>query len=147
MTASYILTLGKTQIEFGFALDLSVYLYYERKTEHEFWEWVDEHAADDSKKMWLKYGKTHAEAIVQVECRQRFGKKLAATLLRVPQWYFPSVLSGEQATGDKLAAFHSRLVPECARMADLTAGLGIDVLHCSGIASHIIAVEKDSEKR
>ena len=26
LTASYILTLGKTQIEFGFALDLSVYL-------------------------------------------------------------------------------------------------------------------------
>ena len=72
------------------------------KLNNEFWKWVDEHAADDSKKMWLKYGKTHAEAIVQVECRQRFGKKLAATLLRVPQWYFPSVLSGEQATGDSL---------------------------------------------
>ena len=26
LTASYILTLGKTQIEFGFALDLSLYL-------------------------------------------------------------------------------------------------------------------------
>lgn len=143
---SYIPPLGKSQINLVL---LSTYPYIcimKEKLNNEFWEWVDEHAADDSKKMWLKYGKTHAEAIVQVECRQRFGKKLAATLLRVPQWYFPSVLSGEQATGDKLAAFHSRLVPECARMADLTAGLGIDVLHCSGIASHIIAVEKDSEK-
>lgn len=114
--------------------------------DNEFWKWVDGHMADDPRALWLKYGKTHAEAIVQVECRRRFGKKLAATLLRVPHWYFPSTLAGEQSTSDRLAAFHARLVPECGRMADLTAGLGIDALHCAAVASEVTAVEMDASK-
>ncbi len=114
--------------------------------DNEFWKWVDEHGSDDPKKLWLKYGKTHERQIVQVECRQRFGKKLAATLSRVPHWLFASKLAGEQSTSDRLAAFHARLVPESCRMADLTAGLGIDVLHCSAVAEDVTAVEIDPAK-
>lgn len=112
----------------------------------DLWKWVEEHISDDPKKLWLKYGRAYESAIVQVECRRRFGKKLAATLLRVPHWFFPTVLAGEQATSDRLAAFHARLVPECARMADLTAGLGIDALHCASVAAQVTAVEMDEAK-
>lgn len=114
--------------------------------DNEFWKWVEEHGSDDPKKLWLKYGKTHEAQIVQVECRRRFGKKLEATLRRVPHWLFPSKLAGEQSTGDRLAAFHARLVPEACRMADLTAGLGIDALHCAGVATEVTALEIDSAK-
>ena len=114
--------------------------------DNEFWKWVEEHGSDDPKKLWLKYGKTHEAQIVQVECRRRFGKKLEATLRRVPHWLFPSKLAGEQSTGDRLAAFHARLVPEACRMADLTAGLGIDALHCAGVAAEVTALEIDPAK-
>lgn len=109
-------------------------------------QWIAAHAADDVKTLWLKYGRDREFEITQVECRRRFASKLAATLTRYPRWLFPSVLSGEQSTGDRLAAFHARLVPECARMADLTAGLGIDVLHCAAVASHVTAVEMDPDR-
>ena len=112
----------------------------------EFWKWVRKHASDDPKSLWLKYGKTHEQEIVQIECRRRFAKKLGATLQRVPRWVFPSLLAGEQSTSDILAAFHARLVPECARMADLTAGLGIDAMHCAGIAAEVTAIEMDARK-
>ena len=110
------------------------------------WEWVEEHVADDPKALWLKFGKEREAEITQIECRRRFGKKLAATLLRVPHWLFPSVLAGEQSTSDRLAVFHSSLVPECGRLVDLTAGLGIDALHCAGVADRVVAVEMDRER-
>ncbi|MDE6160101.1 MAG: hypothetical protein K2F77_00425, partial [Muribaculaceae bacterium] len=93
----------------------------------ESWKWVADHIADDPKGLWLKYGKTHADEIVQIECRRRFGKKLEATLRTVPEWKFQSVLAGEQSTSDRLAAWHARLLPENGTIADLTSGLGIDV--------------------
>lgn len=110
------------------------------------WEWVESHISDDPKTLWLKYGKDREAEIIQVECRRRFGKKLAATLLRAPRWVFPSVLAGEQSTSDRLAAFHASLVPECGLVVDLTAGLGIDALHCAGIADRVVAIEKDPHR-
>ncbi|MDE6271150.1 MAG: hypothetical protein K2M12_09905, partial [Muribaculaceae bacterium] len=84
--------------------------------------------------------------ITQVECRRRYARKLGVTLERYPEWLFPSVLSGEQSTSDLLATFHAGLVPEDCRMADLTAGLGIDVLHCAATAAEITALEMDEER-
>lgn len=117
---------------------------------HEYTEqteaWIAAHAGDDVKALWLKYGREREFEITQIECRRRFGKKLAATLTRCPHWLFPSVLSGEQSTSDRVATFHAGLVPECSRVADLTAGLGIDVLHFSSVASEIVALEMDRER-
>lgn len=112
----------------------------------ESWKWVAAHIADDPKGLWLKYGKTHADEIVQIECRRRFGKKLEATLRTAPEWIFPSVLGGEQSTSDRLAAWHARLLPENGTIADLTSGLGIDVLHASRVAGKVYAVELAPDK-
>lgn len=109
-------------------------------------QWIAAHKGADEKELWLKYGREREFEITQVECRRRFAKKLAGTLGRYPGWLFPSVLSGEQSTSDRLASFHARLVPECGRMADLTAGLGIDALHCAAVASDVIALEMDPER-
>jgi len=115
-------------------------------SDDEFWRWVAGHAADSPERLWLKYGRMHASEIVQVECRRRFSRKLADTLARVPHWLFPSTLAGEQSTSDRLAAFHARLVPDGAVMADLTAGLGIDTLHCAAVARNVTSIEIDAVK-
>lgn len=118
------------------------------KLEHSktFWDWVRNHAGDDVSRLRLSSVKEDfdiAEAITQIECRQRFGKKLADTLSRFSDFFFPSTLSGEQATGDLAASFHSRLVNPDDTLVDLTSGLGIDVLHLARVVSRATAVERN----
>ena len=78
----------------------------------EFFEWIAAHASDDVAKLRLKYGREYGDAIMQIECRRKFGKKLEQTLASFPDFYFPSVLAGEQSTSDLLASFHASLTPE-----------------------------------
>lgn len=88
----------------------------------------------------------YGDAIRQIECRRKFGKKFGSTLKAFPQFIFPSLLSGEQATSDLLASYHATLIGSGVDMVDLTAGLGIDAMHFAAEAKSIIAVELDSEK-
>lgn len=114
----------------------------------DFYKWIDEHIADDPAKLRLKFaGKTVegvdvAAAIIQIECRRKFSGKLAQTLASFPDFYFPSILAGEQSTSDILAQYHTSLVPDGLEVADLTAGLGIDVLHFASRATRVVAVER-----
>lgn len=112
----------------------------------EFFGWIAAHASDDIAKLRLKYGHDYDQAITQIECRRKFGKKLEQTLTAFPDFYFPSVLSGEQSTSDLLAEFHASLMPEGLAVADLTAGLGIDALHAATRAASVVAVERDEDK-
>ena len=117
--------------------------------DNKFWSWVDAHLNDDPIRLRLKYstcndGFDYDAAITQIECRRRFGKKLAETLASTPRFYFPNKLAGEQSTSDKLADFHSTLI-KGKTMIDLTAGLGIDVLHCSQDCDRAAAVERSEE--
>ncbi len=120
-------------------------------TDDKFFGWVDAHLNDNPATLRLKYSRATADmdypaAITQIECRRKFGKKLEATLASCPHFYFPSVLAGEQATSDALAAFHASFVPEALPAADLTAGLGIDALHAARRASTVTAIERDADK-
>lgn len=50
-----------------------------------FFNWVEEHRTDNPSTLRLKYGNKkepidYADAILQIECRKKFGKKLADTL-------------------------------------------------------------------
>ncbi len=118
-------------------------------TDPTFWQWVEAHRGDDPSRLRLashpKADFDIAEAVTQVECRNRFGKKLSRTLSDFPQFYFPSTLSGEQATSDALAAYHERFVRHDDVLVDLTAGLGIDVMHLARVADTAVAVERNSE--
>lgn len=116
----------------------------------DFFEWIKVNANVDPAVLRLKYaGKEgtidYSAAITQIECRRRFGRKLADTLASFPQFFFPSTLAGEQASSDKLASYHTSLVPEGMAIVDLTAGLGIDVLHMAQRASSVVAVERNPE--
>ncbi len=116
----------------------------------DFWKWVEANLKADPTALRLKYhnkspGDFDIDAAVrQVECRQRFGKKLNTTLAANPHFLFPTELSGEQCTSDALASWHASLIPAGSTMVDLTAGLGIDAIHCAKMCTKVVAVERNS---
>lgn len=118
----------------------------------DFFKWVDEHIKDNPMALRLKYaGKdneviNYSDAITQIECRKKFGTKLASTLSTFPDFYFPSVLAGEQSTSDLLASYHNELIRGCKDVIDLTAGLGIDVFHFASDGRNVTAVELEPKR-
>ena len=116
----------------------------------EYYSWIEEHINNDPAALRLKYsGKRMpfdvADAILQIECRRKYAKKLRDTLAAFPRFRFPNALSGEQSTSDLLAGFHATLIPEGATVVDLTSGLGIDALHLAKLAAEVTAVERQSD--
>lgn len=118
----------------------------------EFFEWIARHASCDPARLRLKYAGKQDEdskidiplAILQVECRQRFGKKLQAILSENPVFIFPTALSGEQCSSCALARYHRSLAPPgCSRVLDLTAGLGIDAMEFISPAHDVTALEQN----
>ena len=107
--------------------------------------WINTHINDDTAKLRLKYGRERADEILQIECRRKHGSKLAETLAANPEFVFPTALSGEQSTSDRLARFHAALVGHAARVADLTAGLGIDAMSMASKTGNVVAVERDAD--
>lgn len=106
------------------------------------------HLAGDTAALRLKYagrmaGAVLDAALVQIDARRRFGKKLARTLAAFPDFYFPSLLAGEQSTSDLLAEYHASLIGVGDSVVDLTSGLGVDVLHLAARASRAWAVERN----
>ena len=116
-----------------------------------FWDFVTKNQSVDASTLRLKYhGNRNLSfdvetAIVQIECRKKFGKKLANTLEKYNQFIFPSVLAGEQATSDLLANYHASLIPIGSSILDLTAGLGIDALHIAD-RGKVDAIELDNAR-
>lgn len=113
------------------------------------WSWVNDNLNTDPAILRLKFhgkqiGDFDAETLIrQVECRQKFGKKLAATLASNPYFFFPTTLAGEQSTSDALAQWHASLIPEGSSLIDLTAGLGIDAIYCSKRCKSVTAIEQN----
>ena len=108
-------------------------------------KWIEDHRMDDASKLRLKFGADQhmQHLIMQVESRRKYQKKLPRTL-QCKAFEFPTALSGEQSTSDKLAEFHARLIAGGKHVVDMTAGLGIDVLHFAPRAASVIAIERDS---
>lgn len=112
----------------------------------DFFQWIDAHKNDDVAKLRLKYGASRSFEILQIECRRKYASKLSETLRDTPEFIFPTALSGEQSTSDSLAKYHASLIKQGDRIADLTAGLGIDAMAMakkSGEAGHVVCVERD----
>lgn len=112
------------------------------------WKWIEEHRNCDTAQLRLKANKNNRNlinfAILQIECRQKATNKLAQTLQN-PHFIFPSALSVEQCTSDRLAEFHSSLISVGSKVLDMTAGLGIDVIHLARKASSVTAIDLNPE--
>lgn len=112
----------------------------------DFFDWIAQHASDSPAALRLRYaakgGFPYSDAILQIECRRKFRKKLLQTLEECPHFVFPNLLSGEQCSSDATADFHASLIEKGASVVDLTAGLGIDVMHIARKAAEVTAVER-----
>lgn len=119
----------------------------------QFWDFVHKHVGENPQKLLLRYssrsvkdGFDYKSAILQIQSRNKYRRKLADTLERCPDFFFPDALSGEQCSSDVLAAFHAGLIPgTCMSAVDLTAGLGIDVLHLCRKGLSAVACEMKEE--
>ncbi len=116
-----------------------------------FFDFVRSHISEDASALRLKYHRRDTEgfyayAITQIECRHRFGTKLAETLEHFDEFLFADTLQGEQATSDRMARFHSRIIGDCPSLTDLTAGLGIDALHAAELCRDITACELEPSR-
>lgn len=119
------------------------------------WKFVEANLKASPSALRLKYhGKGRESEITQIECRQKFAKKLVQTLAEHPRLIFPSVLAGEQSTSDALASLHASLAanPSSAEATcgltsaiDLTAGLGIDASHLAA-KCRVTALDLDTAK-
>ncbi len=116
----------------------------------DFFEFIKKNSSANIQTLRLKYhGKSNEwiyDALLQIECRQRFGKKLHDTLHKFPEFIFPDTLAGEQSTSDLLSEFHAGIVPEAADVTDLTSGLGIDCLHIARNGNKVNACELDPKR-
>ena len=114
-----------------------------------FWEWVNIHLGKDTSRLRLSSAKTPEiatnAAITQIECRKHFHKKFNKTLNRFPEFYFPSSLACEQATGDLIASYHTRFVTESDILVDMTAGLGNDLLHLAAAVKKATGIERNKD--
>lgn len=112
----------------------------------DFWKWVADHLEDDTAKLRLGMSKWNEpwikSAILQVECRQKAAKKLPG-LTSGRRFLFPTALSVEQSTSERLARFHSSMIAPGDSVVDLTAGLGVDAIALAQVASSVTAVEVD----
>lgn len=113
-------------------------------------EFVSKHIQDDPLKLRLKHHNDSSfilNAITQIECRQRYGKKLSETLSRFDGFLFADTLSGEQCTSDVISSAHARIVgDDVTTLVDFTAGLGIDDFHLAQVCDSVTSVEIDKSR-
>lgn len=84
-------------------------------------------------------------AIVQIECRKKYSTKLKQ-ILEYPEFIFPDVLSGEQASHQAVARYHSSFLHEESSVFDMTAGLGIDSIYFTKSGANVTAIDLNHEK-
>lgn len=123
---------------------------------NEIWDFVDKHIGDDVAALGLaggkKFGLDDDEmrfALVQIEARQKLGRKLGRMTARRGV-IFPQRLSWEQCSSEATAAYKFR---EIAKLVDgsfdcgvdLTGGLGVDAMAMADVCKTVDYVEMNDE--
>lgn len=80
-------------------------------------------------------------AIDQIEARKKTRTKLSSFIAH-DAFLFPSTLSAEQSSNESVARFHASLFSSDEKVADLTAGLGIDAFTIAKHVNHVTAIER-----
>lgn len=107
-------------------------------------DFIASHCGQDIGWLRLKFPQRNFE-IDQIECRRRFGNKLA-TLLSHREFMFPTILAGEQSSHEEVARFNSSLVGHPQVAIDLTSGLGVDTMYLAEVSDEVVAIDIDEIK-
>lgn len=110
----------------------------------DFRQWIADHTDDDPTRLRLKFGAARALEILQIEARRKYRAKLGEVFRLMPDFIVPNTLSPEQSTSWPLALFHASLLGGARTVADLTAGMGVDVLAFARTGAEVTAVERES---
>ena len=111
-------------------------------------QFVTEHAGDDPERLLLS-----ADRWPQIDVR-RAARNIAARAkirTKIPSWYahpeleYPGSLPLEQASSEATALYKQAFVPDGARIADLTGGLGVDCWFLSRGAAEAHYCERHGE--
>lgn len=115
-------------------------------------DFIAEHAGQTPASLMLRYGgKTDmplAFVAEQLECRKRFAAKLPRFIAE-RGFLFPTRVAGEQSSNQQIAEYHASLIGQNARrIADFTAGLGVDIMSIASThpEANIVAFEMDEWK-
>lgn len=113
-------------------------------------EFVKKNASADPRTLLLAlHGKETgfpvALAVTQIECRRKCSRKLAAFTAH-ERFLFPTAQAAEQATHQCVASYHAGLVGTGRRVADITAGLGIDAFTFAAAGNKVRAFELAPER-
>lgn len=123
---------------------------------NEIWDFVDKHISDDVAELGLaggkKFGLDDDEmrfALVQIEARQKLGRKLVRMAARRGV-IFPQRLSWEQCSSEATAAYKFREIAKIADApfdcgVDLTGGLGVDTMAMADMCRTVDYVEMNRE--
>ena len=111
-------------------------------------QFVTEHAGDDPERLLLSAGRWPD---IDVRKAARNIGARARIRTKIPSWHalpeldYPSGLSLEQASSETPALYKQAFVPEGARIADLTGGLGVDCWFMSRGASEAHYCERNGD--
>ena len=117
-------------------------------SEDAYIQFVMEHAGDDPERLLLSAGRW-PEIDVRRAARNIGARAKIRT--KIPSWYahpeleYPGSLPLEQASSEATALYKQAFVPEGARIADLTGGLGVDCWFMSRHASEAHYCERQDE--
>lgn len=128
-------------------------------------KFIYEHGKENVAALKLKYGSKELpfdldEALLQIECRRKYADKLGS-FVSYNEFVFPTRLAAEQASDQRVAAYHSKLAEELltnmqkgntdepfaqSSFLDMTAGLGIDAMTLANKGMRGIAVDIEKIK-
>lgn len=115
-----------------------------------FFDFIEGHAGEDASDLALKYaghdlGFPLDFAILQISLRKKCSRKLAGFISR-RHFLFPDGISSEQASDERVAAYHASLCGSGKRVLDMTAGLGIDAMSIAMHGNRVTSCELDPLK-
>lgn len=113
----------------------------------DFYEYVEKNIFSDCDSLILKeryrdYPFSVDLAITQIRCRRKTASKLS-WLNCYSRFIYPCGQVAEQSTHQAVALYHAVLAGRGKRIADLTAGLGVDAFTMAFISEKVTAVEYD----
>lgn len=123
--------------------------YFCHMNDSDYWRFIHTNANADTAKLRLAYASKRSgldfdldDALMQIEARHKCVRKIP-WFLGHEHFRFPSLQASEQASNQAIGLYHARLAGSGQRVADLTAGLGIDAMTISLQGNQVDAFEMD----